>query len=89
MLALLVGTGVYLTVILGLPQLRYFFLMFKEVFGNLGSKKEGRAPYHPSRPFPRPWPPRSAPATSRASPRLFTSAAPELSSGCSCPPSSA
>ena len=41
MLALLVGTGVYLTVILGVPQLRYFFLMFKEVFGNLGSKKEG------------------------------------------------
>ena len=41
MLALLVGTGVYLTVILGLPQLRYFFLMFKEVFGNLGSKKDG------------------------------------------------
>jgi len=30
MLSLLVGTGVYLTVILGLPQLRYFFLMFKE-----------------------------------------------------------
>lgn len=41
MLSLLVGTGVYLTVILGLPQLRYFFLMFKEVFGNIGSKKEG------------------------------------------------
>ncbi|MFA7620731.1 MAG: sodium:alanine symporter family protein [Aminobacteriaceae bacterium] len=41
MLALLVGTGVYLTVILGLPQLRYFFLSFKEVFGNLGVKKEG------------------------------------------------
>jgi len=41
MLALIVGTGVYLTVILGVPQLRYFFLMFKEVFGNLGSKKEG------------------------------------------------
>ncbi|MDD3515571.1 MAG: alanine:cation symporter family protein, partial [Synergistaceae bacterium] len=41
MLALLVGTGVYLTIILGVPQLRYFFLMFKEVFGNLGKKKEG------------------------------------------------
>ncbi|MGI6252204.1 MAG: alanine/glycine:cation symporter family protein [Aminivibrio sp.] len=41
MLTLLVGTGVYLTVILGVPQLRYFFLMFKEVFGNIGSKKEG------------------------------------------------
>ncbi len=41
MLALLVGTGVYLTVVLGVPQLRYFFLMFKEVFGNLGKKKEG------------------------------------------------
>lgn len=41
MLTLLVGTGVYLTLILGVPQLRYFFLMFKEVFGNLGKKKEG------------------------------------------------
>ncbi len=41
MLTLLVGTGVYLTVILGVPQLRYFGLMFKEVFGNLGKKKEG------------------------------------------------
>lgn len=41
MLTLLVGTGVYLTVILGIPQLRYFFLSFKEVFVNLGSKKEG------------------------------------------------
>ena len=41
MLTLLVGTGVYLTLILGLPQVRYFVLMFKEVFGNLGKKKEG------------------------------------------------
>ena len=41
MLTLLVGTGVYLSLILGLPQLRYFMLMFKEVFGNLGKKKEG------------------------------------------------
>ncbi|MDI9370289.1 MAG: sodium:alanine symporter family protein [Synergistaceae bacterium] len=41
MLALLVGTGVYLTVILGFPQLRYFFLSFKEIFGNLGKRKEG------------------------------------------------
>ncbi|NCB17542.1 MAG: sodium:alanine symporter family protein, partial [Synergistales bacterium] len=41
MLALLVGTGVYLTIVLGVPQLRYFGLMFKEVFGNLGKKKEG------------------------------------------------
>ena len=41
MLTLLVGTGVYLTLILGVPQIRYFLLMFKEVFGNLGKKKEG------------------------------------------------
>ena len=41
MLTLLVGTGVYLSVILGVPQIRYFGLMFKEVFGNLGKKKEG------------------------------------------------
>lgn len=40
MLTLLVGTGVYLTVVLGVPQLRYFGLMFKEVFGNLGKKSE-------------------------------------------------
>ena len=41
MLTLLVGTGVYLTLILGLPQLRYFFLMLKEVFGKIGKKAEG------------------------------------------------
>ena len=41
MLTLLVGTGVYLTLILGFPQIRYFVFMFKEVFGNLGKKKEG------------------------------------------------
>ena len=40
MLTLLVGTGVYLSVILGVPQLRYFGLMFKEVFGNLGKKSD-------------------------------------------------
>ena len=39
MLCLLVGTGVYLTVLLGVPQLRYFFLSLKEVFG---SRKAGR-----------------------------------------------
>ena len=33
MLCLLVGTGVYLTIILGMPRLRYFFLSLKEVFG--------------------------------------------------------
>ena len=33
MLCLLVGTGIYLTIILGMPQLRYFFLSLKEVFG--------------------------------------------------------
>ena len=32
MLTLLVGTGVYLTVILGFPQIRYFGFMFKQVF---------------------------------------------------------
>ncbi len=41
MLTLIVGTGVYLTLILGLPQLRYFFLMLKEVFGKIGKKAEG------------------------------------------------
>ncbi len=32
MLTLLVGTGVYLTVVLGFPQIRYFGFMFKQVF---------------------------------------------------------
>ncbi|MDD4365664.1 MAG: alanine:cation symporter family protein, partial [Synergistales bacterium] len=32
MLTLLVGTGVYLTVVLGFPQVRYFGFMFKQVF---------------------------------------------------------
>jgi AGCS family alanine or glycine:cation symporter len=40
MLTLLVGTGVYLTFVLGFPQLRYFGFMFKEVFGKLGKKTE-------------------------------------------------
>lgn len=41
MLVLLVGTGVYLTLILGFPQIRYFGFMFKEVLGKIGQKKEG------------------------------------------------
>jgi AGCS family alanine or glycine:cation symporter len=41
MLTLLVGTGVYLTVILGFPQLRYFGFMFKTVFGKK-KKVEGQ-----------------------------------------------
>ncbi|NCC95644.1 MAG: sodium:alanine symporter family protein [Synergistales bacterium] len=39
-LTLLVGTGIYLTVILGVPQIRYFGFMFKEVFGSLGKKQD-------------------------------------------------
>ncbi|EHM09791.1 amino acid carrier protein [Thermanaerovibrio velox DSM 12556] len=41
MLVLFVGTGVYLTVILGFPQLRYFGFMFKEVLGKIGKGGEG------------------------------------------------
>jgi len=41
MLALLVGTGIYLSVILGFPQIRYFGFMFKEVLGKIGKKAEG------------------------------------------------
>jgi AGCS family alanine or glycine:cation symporter len=41
MLVLFVGTGVYLSVILGFPQLRFFVATFKEVLGKLGKKKEG------------------------------------------------
>ena len=43
MLCLLVGTGVYLTLVLGLPQLRYFFTALGEVFGRKSSaqKAEG------------------------------------------------
>ena len=40
MIILIVGTGVYLTFLLGVPQLRYFFLMFKQVFG---SKKDTKS----------------------------------------------
>ncbi|MEA3283824.1 MAG: sodium:alanine symporter family protein [Synergistota bacterium] len=39
-LTLLVGTGIYLTIILGVPQIRYFGFMFKEVIGRLGKKQE-------------------------------------------------
>ncbi|WP_281744552.1 alanine/glycine:cation symporter family protein [Thermanaerovibrio acidaminovorans] len=41
MLVFFVGTGVYLTVILGFPQLRYFGFMFKEVLGKIGKNAEG------------------------------------------------
>ncbi len=42
MLTLLVGTGVYLTVALGFPQIRYFGFMFRQVFSrNKDSKAEG------------------------------------------------
>lgn len=41
MLTLLVGTGVYLTFLLGFPQIRYFGAMFREVFGGLKKKGEG------------------------------------------------
>ncbi|MEG1911817.1 MAG: sodium:alanine symporter family protein [Cloacibacillus sp.] len=40
MLALLVGTGVWLTLVLRFPQVRYFGLMFREVFGNITKKSE-------------------------------------------------
>lgn len=38
MLSLLVGTGIWLTFVLGFPQIRYFGLMFKEVIGNIRKK---------------------------------------------------
>ena len=41
MLALLVGTGIWLTIVLRFPQLRYFALMFREVLGNIRKKNEG------------------------------------------------
>ena len=40
MLCLLVGTGVYLTLVLGLPQLRYFFTALGEVFGRKSSAQK-------------------------------------------------
>lgn len=40
MLTLIVGTGIWLTVYLGFPQLRYFVASLKEVFGKIGKKSE-------------------------------------------------
>jgi AGCS family alanine or glycine:cation symporter len=37
MLVFLVGTGVYLTILLGIPQFRYFKIVWKEVFGKKGA----------------------------------------------------
>ncbi len=89
MLALLVGTGVYLTIVLGVPQLRYFGLMFKEVFGNLGKKKEGEGAISSFAALSTALASTVERATSRESPRPFTSAVPEPSSGCSFPQYSA
>jgi len=42
MCAFIVGVGVYLTVILGFPQFRYFFISLKQVFGkNKSAKSDG------------------------------------------------
>jgi AGCS family alanine or glycine:cation symporter len=41
MLIFLVGTGIYLTVLLGIPQLRYFGIVWKEVFGKKASAASG------------------------------------------------
>lgn len=38
MLTLIVGTGVWLTVLLGFPQIRYFGLMLREVLGRIREK---------------------------------------------------
>lgn len=38
MLCLFVGTGIYLTLLLGLPQVRYFGIMSKEIFGKKADK---------------------------------------------------
>lgn len=46
-LALLVGTGIYLTILLGLPQIRYFFRAMAEVF----SFREPSAEEHAISPF--------------------------------------
>lgn len=40
MLALLVGTGVWFTFILGFPQIKYFSATFREVFGKILHKSE-------------------------------------------------
>ncbi|MDO4219031.1 MAG: sodium:alanine symporter family protein [Synergistaceae bacterium] len=42
MLTLLVGTGIWLTCVLGFPQIRYFGLMFKEVLGNIRKKNSNK-----------------------------------------------
>ena len=40
MIVLLLGTGIWLTVILGFPQIRYFSATFREVFGKIFHKSE-------------------------------------------------
>ena len=39
MCAFIVGVGIYLSVVLGFPQFRYFFISFKQVFGRSKSAK--------------------------------------------------
>ncbi len=39
MLCLIVGTGIYLTLLLGFPQIRYFIIVWKEVFGKKAPSK--------------------------------------------------
>jgi AGCS family alanine or glycine:cation symporter len=41
MLCFLVGTGVYLTLLLGFPQIRYFKIFWKEVFGKKAEVAKG------------------------------------------------
>ena len=55
MCAFLVGTGVYLTIILGVPQIRYFTLSFKNVFSKGAMRAMARkGPYLPLRRWLRP-----------------------------------
>lgn len=68
MLVLLVGTGIYLSIAVGFIQFTKIGYWWKNTIGKIFKKGEaGDGEITPLRPCPRPWPPPSARATSRAS----------------------
>ena len=82
MLTLLVGTGVWLTLILGFPQVRYFGLMIREVIGRIREKSTEEGSISSFAAMAQPLPPRSVPETSPASPPPSRRAVRGRFSGC-------